>query len=185
MSTQPQGPPAVFTGSDIPDESELYKCVHCGFCLPSCPTYIATGLETESPRGRIALMKAVTENRIEISPRVIRHWDLCIQCRACEVACPSGVPYGSLIEATMLQANKHRNMTLLNKVLSKFSLTQLLPHQKRLAILVTLLSVYQKTGFQRALRGSRILKLLPAAVSELEASLPVISSTSFASKGQT
>ena len=72
------------------DEDELYKCVHCGFCLQSCPTYLETGLETESPRGRIALMKAVNESRIEIDHSVIGHWDLCIQCRACEVACPQG-----------------------------------------------------------------------------------------------
>ena len=90
------------------DEDELYKCVHCGFCLQSCPTYLETGLETESPRGRIALMKAVNESRIEIDETVIGHWDLCIQCRACEVACPSGVPYGSLIEKTLENVEPYR-----------------------------------------------------------------------------
>ena len=83
-------PSLLFSGADAPDEAELYSCVHCGFCLQACPTYLETGLETESPRGRIALMKAVNEGRIGITPSVIRHWDLCIQCRACEVACPSG-----------------------------------------------------------------------------------------------
>ena len=101
-------PGLSFGGPDAPDEDELYRCVHCGFCLQACPTYIDTGLETESPRGRIALMKAVNEGRIGITPGVVRHWDMCIQCRACEVACPSGVNYGRLIESTMSQVERGR-----------------------------------------------------------------------------
>ena len=104
------------------NESELYKCVHCGFCLQACPTYLTTGLETESPRGRIALMKAVNERRLEISDQVMRHWDLCIQCRACEDVCPSGVPYGNLIESTMDQLRDHRKIGFIPRLAYEISL---------------------------------------------------------------
>ena len=83
-----------------PGMEDMYKCVHCGLCLSACPTYLTTGREMESPRGRIALMKAVKENRIEPSSRVISHWESCLQCRGCETACPSGVPFGFLMEQT-------------------------------------------------------------------------------------
>jgi len=83
-----------------PREEDLARCVHCGFCLQACPTYVVLQLETESPRGRIALAKAIGEGRIEPTPNVVAHFDLCLQCRACETACPSGVPYGRIIEST-------------------------------------------------------------------------------------
>ena len=77
VDTRPTVDPSwLFSGPDAPEESELYKCVHCGFCLQACPTYLETGLETESPRGRIALMKAVNEGRIGMTDSVVRHWDL-------------------------------------------------------------------------------------------------------------
>ena len=86
----------------------MHQCVHCGLCLNVCPTYLETGLETESPRGGIALMRAVAEDRITLSDRVMEHWDLCLLCRACEAACPSGVPYGQLMEAARTQTERQR-----------------------------------------------------------------------------
>src|SRR5215831_816296 len=76
----------------------LRKCVHCGFCTATCPTYAELGDENDGPRGRIYLMRAVTDNRVDLSPEVRRHLELCLDCRACETACPSGVQYGRLIE---------------------------------------------------------------------------------------
>ena len=75
-------PATGFEGPDAPAEADLYRCVHCGLCLSSCPTYVETALEMESPRGRLALMKAVNEGRVEITPRIVSHWEMCLQCRA-------------------------------------------------------------------------------------------------------
>ena len=166
--------PFLDNSNQGPEESDLYTCVHCGFCLQACPTYLETGLETESPRGRIALMKAVHEERIPITPNVIRHWDMCIQCRACEIACPSGVPYGRLIEATMVQVQPHRNQKIVNRFIYNLSLKKILINQGILTVLFSCLKFYQKSGIQKIVRWLRILKMLPGNVSELEASLPQI-----------
>ena len=177
-------PPGLFSGPDAPDEADLYKCVHCGFCLQACPTYVETGLETESPRGRIALMKAVNEGRIEITPGVVRHWDLCIQCRACEVACPSGVPYGRLIEATMTQVGPSRKIGLFPRLASDISVRRVLPKQRRLSLLVGALRAYQRWGLQAVVRKSGLLRLASGKLAELEGSLPPIPSTFFRARGQ-
>jgi glycolate oxidase iron-sulfur subunit len=90
------------------EAERLLSCVHCGLCLTSCPTYLELGQESESPRGRIHLMRALEEGRIEPSADVARHLDLCLGCRACETACPSGVEYGKLIEAARPYVEAHR-----------------------------------------------------------------------------
>ena len=89
----------IFTSTQM-DIQDLYKCVHCGLCLSSCPTYTVLGKETDSPRGRIAYMKAIYEEKTELTPRIVSHLDSCLQCRACESVCPSGVPFGRLMEHT-------------------------------------------------------------------------------------
>ncbi len=87
---------------------KLLTCVHCGLCQSACPTYLELGTEADSPRGRIHLMRALEEGRLDPSPEVVRHLDLCLACRACETACPSGVPYGELIEAARPWVERHR-----------------------------------------------------------------------------
>ncbi len=167
---------------DVP-ESELYKCVHCGFCLQACPTYLETSLETESPRGRIALMKAVNENRIDISPNVIRHWDLCIQCRACETACPSGVEYGKLIEGTMKHILPIRKTNKISKLLSKI-IMNIVINKNLLNILFNLIKFYQQYGIQKLVRKTKLLNIIMPKIAELERSLPFIPSKSFKTNGQ-
>ena len=185
MTGTPSGEaPLLFSGPDAPSESDLYKCVHCGFCLQACPTYLETGLETESPRGRISLMKAVNEGRVGLTDGVIRHWELCIQCRACEVACPSGVPYGRLIEATMAQVETKRKLGLIPRIVSDISLRRLLPHQSRLGMAVGALRLYQTSGLQRAVRKSGLLRALSGQLAEMEESLPAIPGTTFRATGQ-
>lgn len=182
--TQPSTGSSPFPEADAPREEDLYKCVHCGFCLQACPTYLETGLETESPRGRIALMKAVNEGRIGITPDVYRHWDLCIQCRACEAACPSGVPYGNLIEATVSQVDRHRSRSLAARLAGRLALNMILPRQRRLELLTLGLRLYQESGFQWAVRKTRILSALAPGLAELEMSAPTVSKQRLRARGQ-
>ena len=182
--TEPTVAHPGFSSIDGPREEDMYKCVHCGFCLQACPTYLETGLETESPRGRIALMKAVNEGRIGITPDVYRHWDLCIQCRACEVACPSGVPYGNLIEATMSEVDQRRKKGLLARIVGNFVLNSIMPKQGRLELVSRVLRLYQSSGLQLAVRKTKILATLAPGLAELEMSSPTVSKRRFRARGQ-
>jgi Fe-S oxidoreductase len=149
------------------DLPELYQCVHCGLCLNQCPTYRALRLEPESPRGRIHLVKAAADGRIELNDRFKEHLYLCLLCRACETACPSGVHYGHIAETAREQLGppgSPRMRTALN-----FAFTQLFPHPKRLRVLAGVLRLYQQTGLQRLIRP-----LLPKKLREMESMLPLI-----------
>ena len=163
-----------FQGPDVPAESDMYRCVHCGLCLSACPTYVALGLETESPRGRIALMKAVNEGRLGISERVVSHWEMCLQCRACEAVCPSGVPYGRIMEKTRAQVLARGKQSDQLKKVSRLFLRSVLPHPGRLLWSARALQTYQRSGLQKLLRGSHGLGVLPGHLAELEAQLPAL-----------
>ncbi|NQW20788.1 MAG: 4Fe-4S dicluster domain-containing protein [Chloroflexi bacterium] len=183
-SVGPAGTFPGFSGPHAPHDSDLYKCVHCGFCLQACPTYLETGLEAESPRGRIALMKAVNEGRLDMTPSVIGHWDLCLQCRACELACPSGVEYGKLMEATRAQVEQHTKRSFTLRTARSIGYKTLLPSPTKLRLAGTALKLYKKSGMRTIARGTGLLKLLPGDAELVDAYLPEISKNFFVAKGQ-
>ncbi len=161
-----------FRGVDVPTEADLYRCVHCGLCLSSCPTYTTLKVETESPRGRIALMRAVHEGRVGISDRIVSHWEMCLQCRACEAVCPSGVPYGRIMEYTRAQTLSQDKQGAALKRVDRFFLRAALPHPRRLRVGAHLLRIYQRSGLRKLVRASGLLRLLPDSLRAMEAQLP-------------
>ncbi|PLR76097.1 glycolate oxidase [Bacillus sp. V3-13] len=155
------------------DEDELLNCMRCGFCLPSCPTYIESGYkESHSPRGRIALMKAVVDGLIEPDEDVERSLDMCLGCRACEPVCPSGVKYGHLLEEARDIINQNKKHSLPVRAVRKAVFDGLFPHQNRMRTLTGLLGFYQRSGLQKAARRTGVLKLLPENLSTMEKVLP-------------
>jgi len=160
-----------FVGPDAPADADLYRCVHCGLCLPSCPTYVELGLETESPRGRLALMKAVQEGRQALAGRVVGHMDLCVQCRACEAVCPSGVPFGRLMEATRAQIVANTPLSLAERSARYLAFRVVLPRPWLVGALFPALRVYQRLGVQRVVRELRLLRPL-GALERMDQQLP-------------
>src|SRR4051812_24268356 len=159
---------------DVPAAADLYRCVHCGLCLQSCPTYRITGLETESPRGRIHLVTALQEGRIAATPNVFTHLDQCLACRACEVACPSGVPYGRIIESARAQLRPQRLEQPTERLLDRVIFRELLPHRGRLRVVAAALRAYQRSGVQRLVRSSGLLNLLAPDLAHAEDTLPTV-----------
>ncbi|OLB06689.1 MAG: hypothetical protein AUH14_05460 [Candidatus Rokubacteria bacterium 13_2_20CM_69_15_1] len=138
---------------------ELRKCVHCGICLPQCPTYRVLGEEMDSPRGRIYLMRAVAEGRIEPTRTYARHLDLCLGCRACETACPSGVRFGSLLETARGELRR-QGPPPGRRLLDRF-IYALFPEPGRIGAALGLLRLYRRSGLSRLVRATGALKLVP------------------------
>jgi glycolate oxidase iron-sulfur subunit len=145
---------------DKPQQIDLDKCVHCGLCLNACPTYRELGVEMDSPRGRVYQMVQVAEGRAQITPSYIEHIELCLACRACESACPSGVQYGRLVEAARADIEEHTRRPWHISLLRKAVFDGLLPSRAALRLTGALLYAYQATGLQRLLRSSGVLKLM-------------------------
>ncbi len=157
------------------DYDELMNCMRCGFCLPACPTYGETNQnEAASPRGRIALMKAVVDGKKAPDEDFERQLNLCLGCRACEPACPSGVKYGHLLEEARDILNKHKKYSMPVRVIRKAVFNGFFPHQKRVRSVHKLLWFYQKSGIQKVVRGTKILKLMPGEMATMERVLPEI-----------
>jgi glycolate oxidase iron-sulfur subunit len=179
-NTETQNTPAPpktsgFIGPDKPAFDDYAKCVHCGLCLNHCPTYKLWGLEADSPRGRIRQMILVDEGRLPLGDSFVEHIDQCLDCRACESACPSGVEYGKLVEAARAQIDLNYKRPFFSRLARNLVFRQLLPYPNRIATVARVLRVYQRCGLQTIVRGSGILRLLGLA--ERERLLPPISTT--------
>jgi len=157
---------AAFAAPDLPDLDALRSCVHCGICLPQCPTYLVLGEEMDSPRGRLYLIRAAAEGRLALTETFGRHLDLCLGCRACETACPSGVPFGSLLEATRAQFRRASSDSLFSRLIFA-----VFPEPARLAALLAPLRLYQRSGLQRLMRRSGALRRFPR-LAAMEALMP-------------
>jgi len=162
---------SAFDAHHPPSNEIIEKCVHCGFCLPVCPTYVLWGQEMDSPRGRIYLMKLAADGAVDMNSNWVSHFDTCLGCMACMPACPSGVDYGKLIEATRAQIERNTPRSAAEKfhrhfVLENFTRPDRL-HRMRLPLLV-----YQKTGLQAVVRALGLLNFLPRKLQAMEALLP-------------
>jgi glycolate oxidase iron-sulfur subunit len=144
---------------ELLNDDDLATCVHCGLCLDACPTFRVTGLETESPRGRLYLMTQWKRGTMPFDEEQVRHIDLCLGCRTCEAVCPSGVPYGRIIEAGRAEVERLRRPAP-KRVLSKVALRQLLAHPARLRAAGTVTRVAQTLKLTSVVRSGRQLPRL-------------------------
>jgi glycolate oxidase iron-sulfur subunit len=168
--------PAVQAFDDQdPPAAELYKkCVHCGFCLPTCPTYTLWGEEMDSPRGRIYLMKLGAEGKANLTDSFVRHFDRCLGCMACVTSCPSGVEYDRLIEATRAQLQRRYRRSA-GDALHRGLIFSLFPYPGRLRAALLPAWAYQASGLRALVRYTRLLRLLPRQLRAMEALLPALS----------
>ncbi len=152
-----------FNGDEKPGYEDYARCVHCGLCLNHCPTYRLWGLEADSPRGRIRQMQLVDQGRLALGDTFVHHMDTCLDCRACETACPSGVEYGKLIESTRGQIAQNYRRPFFSRVARDFVYRRLLPYPSRIAAAGRLVRFYQRSGLQRLARATGALRLLGLA----------------------
>ncbi|MCY7396541.1 MAG: glycolate oxidase subunit GlcF [Nocardioides sp.] len=163
-------PGGAFDEHHPPDAALIGDCVHCGFCLPTCPTYVLWGEEMDSPRGRIYLMKEGLEGQ-PMDDAMVSHWDACLGCMACVTSCPSGVQYDTLIEQTRAQVERHHERSSKDKALRGL-IFSLFPHPKRLRLLRGPLRLVQATGLDRAMRRTGLLERMAPQLAAMEGLAP-------------
>jgi glycolate oxidase iron-sulfur subunit len=151
-----QSEPAAFLprspARNVVDYELLFDCVHCGLCLESCPTYVITRAEMDSPRGRIYLMKALSEGHLDLDRDAVRHLDLCLECRGCETACPSGVRYGRLIERARSYVEQNWRRGIIER-LRNWIIGAIFPYPSRLRAALVPLRFAERMGIVKLLRG--------------------------------
>jgi glycolate oxidase iron-sulfur subunit len=162
---------SAFDGHRPPDPELIADCVHCGFCLPTCPTYALWGEEMDSPRGRIYLMKMASEGEAQLNDTVVPHFDRCLGCMACVTACPSGVQYDKLIEATRAQVERNYPRSTTDKLFRRM-LFELFPYPKRLRVALLGVAASEHLGLRSLLRGTGLLDILSGRADAMESVLP-------------
>src|SRR4051812_21618939 len=145
------------------DENKALACIHCGLCLSSCPTYLETGNENDSPRGRIYLMRGMNSGRLPVAGAAVEHIDRCLGCRACEVACPSGVEYGALLEQTRDHIERHTRRSLWQTFLRRIAIEQIFPFPWRMRLALFPARIVRRLGLENELPRffRELLSLVP------------------------
>lgn len=173
-----------FSAGDKPEYEDYSRCIHCGLCLNHCPTYRLWGQEADSPRGRIRQMQLVDDGRLELGDAFVTHMDRCLDCRACETACPSGVEYGKLIDLARAQIERNYRRPFASRLVRDFFYRGLLPYPRRIAAAARIVRLYQRSGLSVLARASGILRVL--GLEDRERLLPPIDSNFFFTQlGQT
>jgi glycolate oxidase iron-sulfur subunit len=173
LTTIEPAKPSSFDAHHPPDKELLSDCVHCGFCLPACPTYALWGEEMDSPRGRIYMMQSAAQGNAPLDQTFRLHMDNCLGCMACMTACPSGVQYDKLIEDTRAQIERNIPRTPADSLFRRV-LFSTFPYPARLRILAAPLFLYQRSGLQSLVRRSGLLRLAPKRIAAMESLLPVV-----------
>jgi glycolate oxidase iron-sulfur subunit len=168
-----------FDAIERPQPEKISTCIHCGLCLDKCPTYRTLGTEMDSPRGRVYLIKAVEEGRLGMTPSFVEHMYLCLDCRACETACPSHVEFGDLMERARGQIERRVPRRWHERLLRRLVFGHLFPYPGRLELLFLTMWLYQRAGLQALLQHLGILDMLPQRLQRLEAMLPPVPGRSF------
>jgi glycolate oxidase iron-sulfur subunit len=157
---------------DIHEYGDVLQCMRCGSCLPTCPTYRTDRVETQSPRGRVAMIKAVIDGRLTASEDFVEHMYHCLDCRNCQTVCPAGVKVGELVLEARHRIEEHLPQPLLKKFLLEYAIKD----QKKLSLLMAPLKVYQALGIQRLVRKSHLLSSISNDLAFMEALLPPLPS---------
>ncbi|MFZ2322683.1 MAG: (Fe-S)-binding protein [Ignavibacteriaceae bacterium] len=158
----------------LPNDDILQQCMHCGMCLATCPTYDLTKLERSSPRGRIRMIRSVARGEMELSPLFAEEMNFCLDCQACETACPAGVKYGQMVEAARVVVDEAGLGSKFGLTLKRFALRKVVASRNGLKFVSRLLWLYQKIGLQKFVRATGLLKIFSKNLSEIEKLSPVI-----------
>ncbi|MEM6252798.1 MAG: heterodisulfide reductase-related iron-sulfur binding cluster [Cyanobacteria bacterium P01_D01_bin.156] len=169
---------AGFDAHEPPDPSLINACVHCGFCLTTCPSYRVIGKETDSPRGRIYLMDAINQGEAPLSEVAVSHFESCLGCLACTTACPSGVQYDRLIDSVRSQVNRNHQRPLPVQLLRQL-IFSLFPYPDRIRLLLSPLALYQWSGVSRLIRRTGLLDRFTPQLAAMESLLPTVTPQCF------